>query len=133
MTVTNGMRPVHPGEILRDELQALGLSANALSKALDVPVNRITAILHGQRGVTADTALRLARYFGTTPQVWLNLQKTYELRRAEPDIFDFRGVADLLLQESQHLIGVCHVGLSGEEVVASPIGRFSRRERRRDR
>ena len=83
MTVNNGMRPVHPGEILRDELQALGLSANALSKALDVPVNRITAILHGHRGVIANTALRLARYFGTTPQVWLNLQKIYELRRAE--------------------------------------------------
>ena len=64
MTVKNGMRPVHPGEVLRDELEALGLSANALSKALDVPVNRITAILHGQRGVTADTALRLASYFG---------------------------------------------------------------------
>ena len=61
------MRPVHPGEILRDELQALDLSANALSQALDVPVNRITAILNGQRGVTPDTALRLARYFGTTP------------------------------------------------------------------
>ncbi len=79
----NGMRPVHPGEILRDELDALGLSANALSKALGVPVNRITAILNGQRGVTANTALRLARYFGTTPQVWLNLQKTWELRREE--------------------------------------------------
>ncbi len=77
------MRPVHPGEVLRDELEALGLSANALSKALDVPVNRVTAILHGQRGVTANTALRLARYFGTTRQVWLNLQKTCELRRAE--------------------------------------------------
>ena len=83
MSARNGMKPVHPGEILRDELETLGLSANALSKALDVPVNRITAILNGQRGVTADTALRLARYFGTTPQVWLNLQKTYELRRAE--------------------------------------------------
>ena len=83
LTPKNGMRPVHPGEILRDELQALGMSANALSKALGVPVNRVTAILHGQRGVTADTALRLARYFGTTPQVWLNLQQTYELRRAE--------------------------------------------------
>ena len=79
----NGMRPVHPGEILREELDALGMSANALSKALDVPVNRITAILNGQRGVTANTALRLARYFGTTPQVWLNLQKTWELRRDE--------------------------------------------------
>ena len=83
MNARSGMRPVHPGEILRDELETLGLSANALSKALDVPVNRITAILNGQRGVTANTALRLARYFGTTPQVWLNLQKTYELRRAE--------------------------------------------------
>ncbi len=83
MTPSNGMRPVHPGEILRDELDELGMSANALSKALDVPVNRVTAILNGQRGVTANTALRLARYFGTTPQLWLNLQKTWELRRAE--------------------------------------------------
>ena len=83
MTPSNGMRPVHPGEILRDELDELGISANALSKALDVPVNRVTAILNGQRGVTANTALRLARYFGTTPQLWLNLQKTWELRRAE--------------------------------------------------
>ena len=83
MVPRNGMRPVHPGEILRDELQTIGLSANALSKALGVPVNRITAILNGQRGITADTALRLARYFGTTPQLWLNLQQTHELRRAE--------------------------------------------------
>ena len=83
MNARNGMRPVHPGEILRDELDELGLSANALSKALGVPVNRVTMILNGQRGVSADTALRLARYFGTTPQLWLSLQKTWELRRAE--------------------------------------------------
>ena len=83
MNPKNGMRPVHPGEILRDELDALALSAKALSKALGVPVNRVTTILNGQRGVSADTALRLARYFGTTPQLWLNLQKTWELRRAE--------------------------------------------------
>ena len=83
MDVKNGMRPVHPGEILREELDMLGLSANALARALGVPVNRITQILNGQRGVTADTALRLARYFGTTPQLWLNLQQTWELRRAE--------------------------------------------------
>ena len=83
MNAKNGMRPVHPGEILREELDELGLSANALSKALDVPVNRVTAILNGRRGVSADTALRLARYFGTTPQLWMNLQKTWELRRAE--------------------------------------------------
>ena len=83
MTIANGMRPVHPGEILGDELRTLGLSANALSRRLDVPVNRITAILQGRRSVTANTALRLARFFGTSPQVWMNLQKTYELRREE--------------------------------------------------
>ena len=83
MPTTNRMRPVHPGEILRGELDELGLSANALAKALAVPTNRITAILKGQRGVTADTALRLSCYFGTTPQFWLNLQKTFELRVAE--------------------------------------------------
>ena len=83
MHMKNGMRPVHPGEILRDELEELGLSTSALAKALDIPVNRVTAILNSQRGVTADTALRLARYFGTTPQIWLNLQKSYELRKAE--------------------------------------------------
>ena len=82
MSAKNGMRPVHPGEILRDELDVLGLSANALAKALGVPVNRVTTILNGPRGVRADTALRLARYFGTTLQLWLNLQKTWELRRA---------------------------------------------------
>jgi len=77
------MPPVHPGEILADELDELGLTANALAGQLAVPTNRVTAILKGQRGVTADTALRLARYFGTTPEFWLNLQKTYELRLAE--------------------------------------------------
>ncbi len=83
MNIRNGMKAVHPGEILRDELDKLGLSANALSKALGVPVNRVTMILNGQRGVSADTALRLARYFGSTPQLWMNLQKTWELRQAE--------------------------------------------------
>ena len=85
MSISNGMRPVHPvpREILAEELEELGLSANALAKALDVPTNRITAILKGQRGVTADSALRLARYFGTTPQLWQNLQKAFELRVAE--------------------------------------------------
>ena len=88
MDAKNGMRPVHPGEILREELDTLGLSANALARALGVPVNRITLILNGQRGITADTALRLARYFGTTPQLWLNLQQTWELRRAEIETGD---------------------------------------------
>ncbi len=74
--MNNGMRPVHPGEILGEELAELGMSANAMAIALGVPTNRITAILKGRRGITADTALRLSRYLGTTPQLWLNLQKT---------------------------------------------------------
>ena len=82
------MRPVHPGEILRDELEALEMSAKAFAVALDVPANRVTAILNGQRGVSADTALRLSRYLGTTPEFWLNLQKTYELRSAEIETGD---------------------------------------------
>ena len=83
MKFKNNMRSVHPGEVLADELKDLTVSANSLARALDVPTNRITSILNKQRGVTADTALRLSRYFGTTPHFWLNLQKTYELRTAE--------------------------------------------------
>jgi addiction module HigA family antidote len=82
--VTNRMRPVHPGEILRhDVLEELGLSASALAKALHVPANRITAIVNERRAITAETALRLARYLGTTAQFWINLQATYDLRTAE--------------------------------------------------
>ena len=75
--------PVHPGEVLRhDFLEPLGLSAHALALALRVPANRITAILAGTRAVSADTALRLARHFGTSAGFWLNLQKAYELEVA---------------------------------------------------
>jgi addiction module HigA family antidote len=83
MTRKNGMRPVHPGEVLRDELEELEMSARSFAEALSVPPNRITAVLNGQRGITADTALRLARYLGTSPEMWMNLQKSYELRLAE--------------------------------------------------
>ena len=79
----SGMRPVHPGEILRGELEELGLSASTLAEKLDVAASRITGILRERQGVTADTALRLSSYFGTTPQVWINLQIEYELRTAE--------------------------------------------------
>jgi addiction module HigA family antidote len=83
----NGLRPVSPGEIIRhDVLEELGMSANALARALDVPANRITAILNGTRAITADTALRLGRYLGTTPQFWLNLQSSYDLRTAEREV-----------------------------------------------
>lgn len=78
----NGMRAIHPGEILKDELDELKLSANALAKALDVPTNRITAILNEQRGITADTALRLAKFFGTGPDFWMSLQSSYDIKKA---------------------------------------------------
>jgi len=82
--IKNGMRPIHPGEILREDfLVPLGMSANALATALKVPAPRINDIVRERRGVTADTALRLARYFGGDAQSWLNLQAAYELRIAE--------------------------------------------------
>ena len=80
--MTNKMRAIHPGEILKGELEELNLSANALAKALDVPTNRITAILNEQRGITADTALRLAKFFGSTPHFWMGLQTSYDVKKA---------------------------------------------------
>jgi len=81
--MANKMRAIHPGEILKGELEELNLSANAFAKALDVPTNRITAILNEQRGITADTALRLAQYFGSTPDFWMSLQSTYDVKVAQ--------------------------------------------------
>ena len=84
--IKNGMRTVHPGEILLEEFMkpsAPPINANMLAKAIDVPANRITAILKGQRGITGNTAVRLAAFFNTTAEFWMNLQKTYELRLAE--------------------------------------------------
>lgn len=79
--------PVHPGEVLRNEyLEPLGMSANALAMELKVPTPRISEIVREKRSVTPDTALRLARYFGTTPQYWLNLQNNYDLKQAEMKI-----------------------------------------------
>jgi addiction module HigA family antidote len=74
---------IHPGEHLAEELRELRMSAAELARKLDVPTNRITAILNGQRAVTGDTALRLGHFFGTSPEFWLNLQGLYELRLAE--------------------------------------------------
>jgi len=82
--VKNGIRPIHPGEILREEYMVpLRLSANALAHALGVTPARINDIVRERRGITADTALRLARYFGTDAQSWINLQAAYDLRVAE--------------------------------------------------
>jgi len=86
MNQKNRMRPIHPGEVLREEfLRPMDLSANRLAQAIGVPANRITEIVAEKRNVTADTALRLSAALGTTPEFWLNLQKSYELRIAERD------------------------------------------------
>lgn len=79
----NKLPPIHPGELLREDMEELGLSARALAEAIAVPHNRISAILRGQRAITADTALRLAAYFGTSAEVWMNLQQSYDLKTAE--------------------------------------------------
>jgi addiction module HigA family antidote len=82
--IRNGMRPIHPGEILREEfLLPLHLSANALAIALGVPAPRINDVVRERRGITANTALRLARYFGTSAEFWMGLQSDYDLRTAE--------------------------------------------------
>lgn len=75
--------PVHPGSVLADELRARGVTANALALALRVPANRISDIVRGQRSITAETALRLGRYFGTGAQLWVNLQAQYDLALAQ--------------------------------------------------
>jgi addiction module HigA family antidote len=80
------MKPIHPGRILKREMKARELSANKLSLALRVPSGRITQILNGKRGISAETALRLARYFGNSPQFWINLQSRYELAVVEKNI-----------------------------------------------
>jgi antitoxin HigA-1 len=79
----DGVAPVHPGEILRDELTALGMSARKFAEHLGVPPNAVTAILNGERGISARMALRLAQAFGTTSQYWLNLQNLHDLKEAQ--------------------------------------------------
>ena len=77
------IRAIHPGKHLAEELKELGMSAAKLARQLDVPTNRVTEILNGRRAITGDTALRLAHFFGTTAEFWLNLQSLYELRVAQ--------------------------------------------------
>ncbi|MBN8727940.1 MAG: HigA family addiction module antidote protein [Xanthomonadales bacterium] len=87
MTIKKPLPPVHPGEILREEyMKPFGLSANALANAIGVTAARVNEIANERRGITADTALRLAAYFGTDAQSWLNLQKNYELERARIEL-----------------------------------------------
>ncbi len=74
--------PIHPGEILADELEEIGITATELSRQINVPANRVLQIIHGDRNITADTALRLGQFFGTGAELWMNLQKTYDLDKA---------------------------------------------------
>jgi antitoxin HigA-1 len=83
MTRRHKLPPIHPGELLKDELQEIQVSLNELARALRVPMNRISAIVNGKRAITVDTAMRLARYFRTSPQYWLNLQNAYDLEIAD--------------------------------------------------
>ncbi|HET8792039.1 MAG TPA: HigA family addiction module antitoxin [Modicisalibacter sp.] len=84
--INNGMRPIHPGEVLREDyLEPLGMSVNGLARELRVPTTRLHEIVKERRSVTADTALRLARYFGGDAQSWLNLQSTFDLKAVELD------------------------------------------------
>jgi addiction module HigA family antidote len=92
---------IHPGEHLREELIELKMSAAELARRLDVPTNRITEILKGQRAITGDTALRLAHFFGTTAEFWLNLQSIYELRVAERKLGKFIKALPTL-KDSEH-------------------------------
>ncbi len=83
----NNMRPIHPGEIIKEEyLEPLNMSANALAIALRVPAPRINDVIRQKRGISIDTALRLARYFNTTPQFWMNLQVSYDLKMAKQNV-----------------------------------------------
>src|SRR5215204_5055625 len=78
--------PIHPGDVLTEELQELGISAAKLARLIEVPANRVSQIIARKRNITADTALRLGRYFGTSPDLWMNLQKIYELDLARAEI-----------------------------------------------
>lgn len=88
MTTARMLDPIPPGEILMEEfMRPLGISINALARALAVPANRISGIINGTRAITADTALRLGKYFGVSPEIWLDLQSDYELRVARQTIW----------------------------------------------
>jgi len=93
------MKAVHPGRILKREMSARGLSANKLALALRVPSGRITQILNGKRGISAETALRLGRYFGNSAQFWINLQSRYDLAIVDQEI------GDKIISEVQQAVG----------------------------
>jgi len=103
--ITNGMRPIHPGEVLREEfLQPMGLTANALAIALQVPAPRINDIVRERRAVTVDTALRLGKYFGTSAEFWMGLQTDFDMATARAAMADVLAyiVSRQTVQEAAH-------------------------------
>ena len=100
MSVVTGA-PIHPGEVLMEDfIEGFGITQHKLAIAIGVPPRRINEIVHGKRGITADTAMRLSRYFGTTPGFWMNLQMRYELDRAEDVLGDtLSGIVPLMTVE----------------------------------
>lgn len=94
--------PIHPGEILAEELEFIGISATTLAESIGVPNNRIYQILNHERSVTADTAIRLGLFFGTTPDFWLNLQKSYELDVARQNTGNYGNVKSYLDTPPRH-------------------------------
>ena len=87
-TKTKKLEPIHPGEVLLEEfMKPMGISINRLARDIMVPPNRVSAIVNGARSITADTALRLGKYFGVTPETWLNLQSDYDLRKAQKAVW----------------------------------------------
>ena len=100
--MSNWKDPIHPGEILADELAEIGMTALELGKRLGVPNNRLYQIINGKRDITADTALRLGQFFGTGPELWLNLQKSYELDVARQKIGDkLKGIQRYTPEQAQ--------------------------------
>ncbi len=87
--------PMHPGEILADELEEIGITGAELSRQIDVPPNRISQIVRGMRDITADTALRLGQFFGTGPELWMNLQQTFDLWVAAHESTDWKKIKKL--------------------------------------
>ncbi|WP_166984226.1 HigA family addiction module antitoxin [Paramicrobacterium fandaimingii] len=89
MTITDKIEPIHPGEVLMEDfIEGFGITQNKLAVSIGVPPRRINEIVHGKRAITADTALRLGKYFGTSAQFWINLQAHYDLDRAEDRVAD---------------------------------------------
>ena len=100
MKAKSRIQPIHPGDFLREELAVRSISMNQLARDIRIPMSRVSLIVNGRRGITADTALRLGLYFGTSPQLWLNLQNTYDLAMARIESAD--KIAREVIPASQH-------------------------------